>query len=103
MSGESLVEGQGSVLGAWDNDGQVFFAPVDRAAAPAPAPGTAAGRKYPSLARNAAGETLFAWTEGAGWQRRGALAWQLYDRAGKPTAEAGHLEDAIPIWGLPAA
>src|SRR5262245_33428981 len=103
MSSESLVEGRGRVLGAWDNNGQVFFAPVDRAAAHAPAPGAAPGRKHPALAQSAAGETLFAWTEGADWQRPGALAWQLYDKTGHPTRDAGRLEGSIPVWGLPAA
>jgi hypothetical protein len=103
MSSESLVEGPAGVLGAWENNGQVFFAPVARAAPPLAAPGPAAGRKHPSLVQNAAGETLFAWTEGTGWQRGGALAWQIYDRAGKPTGESGRLENAIPVWGLPTA
>jgi hypothetical protein len=103
MSSESLVEGPGGVLGAWENNGQVFFARVDRAVPPDPAPGATQGRKHPALAQNAAGETLLAWTEGTGWQRGGALAWQLYGRDGKPVAEAGRLEGGIPTWGLAAA
>src|SRR3954454_13572944 len=103
MSSESLVEGPNGVLGAWENDGQVFFAPVNRAASPVAAPGTGRGRKHPVVMQNASGETLVAWTEGTGWQRGGALAWQLYDRYGKPTAEKGRLEGGIPTWGLPTA
>ena len=103
MSSESLVEGPGGVLGAWENDGQVFFASVDRAAPPVVAPGAPSGRKHPVVMQNAAGETLVAWTEGTGWQRGGALAWQLYDKAGKPTGEKGRLDGGIPPWGLPTA
>src|SRR6266576_586835 len=103
MSSESLVEGPAGVLGAWENNGQVFFAALDGAATPRPAPGAAAGRKHPSLAQNSAGETLFAWTEGTGWQRGGALAWQIYDRAGNPTGETGRLDAGVPVWGLASA
>ena len=30
------------------------------------------------------------------------LAWQLYDRSGKPAGEAGRLEGGIPTWSMPA-
>jgi len=103
MSSESLVEGPAGVLGAWENDGQVFFAPVDRAAPPVTAPGAAAGRKHPVVMQNASGETLFAWTEGTGWQRGGALVWQIYDTAGNPTGEKDRLDGGIPVWGLATA
>src|ERR1700737_4407977 len=40
-------------------------------------------------------------TEGTGWQKGGALAWQLFDKTGKPTDEKGRIDRAIPVWGLP--
>jgi hypothetical protein len=46
---------------------------------------------------------LLAWTEGTGWQRGGALAWQVFDKSGKPTSARGRVADAIPVWGLPTA
>jgi hypothetical protein len=104
MSSESFAEGPNGVLAAWDTDGQVYFARVDgRDAVGKPAPGEAPQRKHPALAVTTKGETLFAWTEGTGWQRGGALAWQLFDRAGKPTEEKGRVDRGIPVWGLPAA
>jgi hypothetical protein len=54
------------------------------------------------VAFNARGEMIVAWTEGTGWERGGALAWQVYDRAGKPTGERGRVDGGIPVWGLPA-
>jgi len=54
----------------------------------------------PALAVNARGEMILAWTEGTGWQRGGALAWQVYDKAGQPTAERGQRPCAISVWGL---
>lgn len=44
---------------------------------------------------------LLVWTEGTGWQKGGWLAWQLYDRSGKPTAEGKKLS-AIPTWSFAA-
>jgi hypothetical protein len=60
-------------------------------------------RKHPALAVNAKSEMLLAWAEGTGWQKGGSLAWQVYDKAGKPTGEKGRREGGIPVWGLPAA
>jgi len=49
----------------------------------------------------AKGEMVLFWTEGTGWQKGGALAWQVFDAAGKPTDEKGRVERGIPVWGLP--
>ena len=45
---------------------------------------------------------ILVWTEGSGWNRGGTLAWQVYDKNGIPTAEAGRRPNAVPVWGLPA-
>ncbi len=68
---------------------------------PQAAPGAGRGRKHPALAFNAKGEMLLAWTEGTGWQKGGSLAWQVFDKAGKPTEDKGRAERGIPVWGLP--
>ena len=47
-------------------------------------------------------ETLLAWLEGTAWQRGGALAWQVYDAAGKPDGSHG-AAPGVPVWGLAAA
>jgi len=36
------------------------------------------------------------------FQQGGALAWQLYDRSGQPTAEKGVVEAGIPTWSFAA-
>ena len=59
------------------------------------------GRKHPALAGNARGETILAWTEGTGWNKGGSLAWQVYDKDGKPTAEHGRAA-GVPTWSLVA-
>ncbi|MGV3722613.1 MAG: hypothetical protein ACO1SX_17040 [Actinomycetota bacterium] len=107
MSSEAFVEGPSGVLAAWETQGQVKFARVGpqslKLSAPISAPGTGRNRKHPVLAVNARGEILLAWTEGTGWKRGGALAWQVFDASGKPTADKGRVEGGVPIWGLAAA
>jgi len=106
MSSEAFVEGPNGVLAAWETQGQVKFAQVEsqtlKLSAPISAPGAGGNRKHPVLAVNAKGEVLLAWTEGTGWKRGGALAWQVYDATGKPTADKGRVEGGIPAWGLAA-
>lgn len=105
MSTAALAEGAAGVLAAWETDGEVYYARVDPAtgkrSAPTAAPGEGRRRKHPVVAANARGETLLAWTEGMGWNRGGALAWQVYDRDGKPTAAKGHAA-GVPTWSLVA-
>lgn len=62
----------------------------------------AAGSKHPTIAVNAAGEFVIAWSEGTGWNQGGAIAWQRFDAQGKPIGQAGRA-DGLPAWGLPSA
>ncbi len=106
MSSEALVEGPNGVLAAWETQGQVRFARVEaeplKLAAPVSAPGSGQNRKHPVLAVNPRGEVLLAWTEGTGWNRGGALAWQRYDAAGNPLGPMGRQAGGVPTWGLVA-
>jgi hypothetical protein len=105
MSTMALVEGPNGVLVSWDTDGQIYFAHVKPGTTdftePRSAPGPSSARKHPALAVNARGEMILVWTEGTGWQKGGALAWQVFDTAGKATGEKGRIERGIPVWGLP--
>lgn len=101
MSSESFAESPAGVLAAWETEKQVYYGRIDPATGkispPAPAPGTGPNRKYPAVAGNARGESIFAWTEGMGWAKGGTLKWQVYDKSGKPEAESGQAA------GVPAA
>lgn len=106
MSSQSFAEGKNGVFTAWDTKGQVYFGQIQPGKLitdPVAAPGDANGRKHPALAVNNKGELLLVWTEGTGWQRGGALAWQVYDSKLRPTSERGRVAGAIPVWGLPSA
>jgi hypothetical protein len=106
MSSYAFAEGGAGVLAAWETRGQVYYATVDPAtgkrSAPGAAPGGAGNRKHPVVAADAQGRTLLAWTEGMGWNRGGGVAWQVFDKDGKPTAERGRT-DGVPTWSLVAA
>jgi hypothetical protein len=105
MSSETFAQGAGFVVAAWETDGQVYYSRIDektgKRSPPVAAPGDGKGRKHPAVAVNSRGETLLAWTEGMGWQKGGTLAWQVFDRDGKPM---GQLERArgVPTWSLVA-
>jgi hypothetical protein len=107
MSSEAFAAGpEGLVVAAWETKGQVYFARLDaktgKWSAPVAAPGESRERKHPSVAVNAKGEMLLAWTEGMGWERGGTLLWQVYDPDGKPTEERGHAA-GVPVWSLVGA
>jgi hypothetical protein len=106
MSSEAFADGPDAVTMAWETNGQVLFSKIGkkqhRASKPIAAPGSANGRKHPALALNGHGETILVWAEGTGWERGGALAWQVFDKRGRPTASRGRIDKAIPVWGVPA-
>ena len=59
-------------------------------------------RKHPSVAINAAGDRLIAWTEGTAWARAGTVAWELRDRSGVTLAAKANA-GTVPVWGLVSA
>jgi hypothetical protein len=106
MSSASLSEGAGKSFAAWETSGQVYFSPLGAQLyelSPAePSSVEKVLRKHPSIAANARGEVLLAWTEGTGWAKGGFIAWELFDAAGKPLGAQGHAA-GLPPWSLPSA
>jgi hypothetical protein len=105
MSSMALAEGPNGVVGAWETQGQVYFARLDPKrpeSSPAlAAPGEPKGRKHPAVAVNRRGEVILVWTEGGAWGKGGSLAWQVFGRDGTPAAERG-LRSGIPAWSFAA-
>src|SRR5262249_15724950 len=93
------------VAAAWEKAGEVYFTSVDNRTfvpgASVVAPGEGHSRKHPAVAVDRTGNTLLVWTEGTGWAKGGSLAWQLFDRGGKPLAASGSAP-GVPVWGLPS-
>jgi hypothetical protein len=105
MSGAAFGQAGDSVLCAWETEERVYGARWDPAlrkmSRPVAAPVKSRPAKLPAVAGNRLGESVLAWTEGMGWNRGGALAWQVFDAAGKPTGELGRA-DGVPVWSLVA-
>ena len=51
---------------------------------------------------NGQGETLLAWTEGTSFAKGGSVAWQVFDKENKPSAEKGRAE-GVPASSLATA
>jgi hypothetical protein len=105
MSSASFSETKTGVLAAWETEGKVYFTrlnPKTLKAAEPVSPAGGIGRKHPVAVGNKKGEVLLVWTEGTGWSKGGAVAWQLYDESGKPTSEKGRTE-GVPVWSLATA
>ncbi len=105
MSSMDFAEASGVLVAAWETGGQVYWTringPGGRPAKPLAAPGEGKGRKHPRVAVNHRGEFLLVWTEGTGWQKGGAFAWQLYDSTGRPRNDQRQ-SPGIPAWSFAA-
>ena len=101
MSSAFFSENKAGALASWETDGKVYFARVEaktlKVSPPLSPPGTSR-RKHSVAVGNPQGEVLVAWTEGTGWQKGGAVAWQLYDKTGSPTDKGR--TDGVPVWSL---
>lgn len=106
MSSEAIAEGPTGIFAAWDTAGKVYFTRIQMSKLAIDTPKTVPGQgdscKHPAIAVNKNGDTIVVWTEGTGWNRGGTLAWQVYDKNGTPTSEAGRRQNGISVWGLPA-
>lgn len=103
MSSAFLSEFREGVLAAGETHDRVFYVKLDartgQISQPV-SPDTQA--KYPVVLGNSEGEVLLVWTEGTGWAKGGAVAWQVYRADGKPTLENGRVQ-GVPVWSLAAA
>ena len=105
MTTFAMARASDGIVAAWETQQQIQTAlldPVRGVASDVTAMAGAAIRKHPSVAVNAAGDRLFAWTEGTAWARGGTVAWEMRDRSGVMVA-AGANAGRVPVWGLVAA
>jgi hypothetical protein len=105
MTTFAMASGPDGIVAAWETQQQIYSAvlsPDLMQVLPVNAMEGAGLRKHPSVAINAQGDRLIAWTEGTAWARGGSLAWQLRDRAGRRLA-SGTNAGPVPVWGLVSA
>jgi hypothetical protein len=104
LTTSALVPTGDEVLAAWETEQQVYVEAFHAGGGTGAmlSPDGSAIRRHPVVARNAAGETLLAWTEGTAWARDGSLSWQVYDASDRPAGSHGRTP-GVPVWGLPAA
>ena len=104
MSSADLTPSPDGLLAAWESEKQTYFGHVENGSVlkAIAAPGEAHNRKYPVLAVNTKGETLFAWTEGTAWKKGGSVEWQVFDKNGNAEKYKGSV-DGFPVWSLVAA
>ncbi len=103
MSTAAMADTDAGLLIAWETRGEVYFRRIGRETSQSPAiapPGGRGDRKHPAIAGNVRNETILVWTEGTGWQKGGALAWQVFDRNGRPSGAIERLDGGVPVWGL---
>ncbi|MCH7750522.1 MAG: hypothetical protein IH939_20775 [Acidobacteria bacterium] len=104
VASTTLGAGPDGTTVAWETEGQVYLAGIDRLDAPVSPPGAAQfRRKNPAVAVNDRGDTLLAWGDGPGWRSGGSLHWQLFDRGGRPNGEEGSGIEPIPASSVPTA
>jgi hypothetical protein len=103
MSSAFISETRAGVLAAAETHGRVYFVRLDPKTGKVSEPVSPTTKgKHPVAIGNAHGEVLLVWTEGTGWAKGGAVAWQLYDQTGNPTSEKGRTE-GVPVWSLATA
>jgi len=103
MSSAALSQSGDGVLASWETAGQVRFAKImgEKVVSTAAPQGTGK-RKHPVIAANKSGETLLVWTDGTGWERGGAVVWQIFDKEGKAVGEQRR-KDGVPVWSFAGA
>ena len=102
MSSMAIVPGK-APLYAWEHDGQVAFR-IGEAATSEPTPlranDASARRKHPRVAARGDGTVLMVWATGTGWNKGGAIGWQLF-QDGKAASDV-EAREGLPVWSFPA-
>jgi hypothetical protein len=96
---------KGTILRAWESDGQVYYASTETGSKivepPLTAPKAETHRKHPRIATNARGEVLLVWTEGTAWAKGGSIAWQMFNADGSISSIKGTRPD-LAVWNFAA-
>jgi hypothetical protein len=106
MSTAALAPKEKGLLASWETQGQIYLLDLmngEPAKAPVAISGKGQAHTHPSIAVNGRGEYVVAWTEGAGWNKGGSMAWQVFGRDGTPMQGQSGTAAGLPAWDVPAA
>lgn len=99
MSSFGLLLSESASLAAWETEGKIRLASLKDDSMTIYKPNGGNNCKHPRLALGTDGKILVVWTEGTSWGKGGNIAWQLYDKEGKPTRVRGRKE-GLPVWSF---
>ena len=103
MSLPGLADAKDGILAAWESGRRVLWHTVAPGHLGPPSEPMGSGtRKHPVAISEPTGRTLVVWSEGTGWQKGGAVEWQLHDPLGRPEGTVERRE-GLPPWSRPAA
>ena len=106
MSAATFAQTRGGIAGAWEAKGNIhlgWFGTGKPSVKNSTLIHRQAHQRHPSIAANADGSMLVAWSENTGWKKGGGLAWHIYDAEAKPTNQQGQRPHGVPKWSFPAA
>lgn len=104
MTSMSLASTPRGVVGSWETQGKIRVGFVEKGEPLALAAGGPQPSNHPTLAVAPDGRVLVAWSEGAGWQKTGGLAWQILDATLVPVSVTSRGKPGeVPVWSFPCA
>jgi hypothetical protein len=106
MSAATFAQTRGGIAGAWEAKGNIhlgWFGTGKPSVKNSTLIHRQAHQRHPSIAANADGSMLVAWSENTGWKKGGGLAWHIYDAEAKPTDQQGQRPHGVPKWSFTAA
>ena len=102
----SITSGSSGAYVAWRTHNQVYFSKAGESSQRVAAPADGKKSRSPLVVANSKGQVLFAWAEGTGvphFLQGGDLAWQIYDKDGKPVSKKQVLPARVAKWSTAAA
>lgn len=104
MSSAAILPSPKGTIAATERDGRIYLQSLKPGTSDAGKPVDVLGRraKHPAMASNKDGEVLVVWTVGTGWNKGGALNWQLLDASGNRVLTESGTRDGVPKWSFAA-
>lgn len=103
MSSMAILETPNAMLVGWETDGQVRIGTIRKGTVSCEkivSPRGSRAMKHPTFAKSDDNKVLMAWTEGTGWNKGGAIAWQIVDQSLTPIADVERIPSGVSTWSF---